>query len=117
MASSSGEHYPQQSTREFVCGASAGMVESCITFPLQKLIFRQQLHYIVAKKAVAHMADDGWHRLYRGLLPPLCQVRMSFVAFRIRKEFLLKTTIFFAEITITCYHVRHVSTISNTAQL
>ncbi|CAM6000784.1 unnamed protein product [Sphagnum balticum] len=80
MASTSGEHY-QQSTKEFVCGASAGVVESCITFPLQKLIFRQQLHYIVAKEAVAHMTNDGWHRLYRGLLPPLCQVRMIFVAF------------------------------------
>ena len=32
--------------REFICGASAGCIETFVLFPKTKIIFRQQLHNV-----------------------------------------------------------------------
>lgn len=37
--------------REFICGASAGCIETLVLFPKTKIIFRQQLHNITLFEA------------------------------------------------------------------
>ncbi|CAJ0610181.1 unnamed protein product [Cylicocyclus nassatus] len=56
---------------EFLCGWAAGCIETCILYPSNKIIFRQQLHGFSAKVAWSQVKSEGIHRLYRGLLPPL----------------------------------------------
>ncbi|KAK6762965.1 hypothetical protein RB195_023612 [Necator americanus] len=56
---------------DFVCGWSAGCIETCTLFPSNKVIFRQQLHGFSAKVAWSQVKSEGIRRLYRGLLPPL----------------------------------------------
>lgn len=41
--------------RDFICGMSAGCIETCILYPQNKLIFRQQLLGVVAKDAVSQV--------------------------------------------------------------
>jgi len=33
-----------RTNRQFLCGAGAGLVETCITYPFHKVILRQQIH-------------------------------------------------------------------------
>ncbi|VDK80000.1 unnamed protein product [Cylicostephanus goldi] len=68
-----------------MCGWAAGCIETCILFPSNKVIFRQQLHGFSAKVAWSQVIysnlsfalfrskvkSEGIRRLYRGLLPPL----------------------------------------------
>ncbi|KAJ1350985.1 hypothetical protein KIN20_006918 [Parelaphostrongylus tenuis] len=56
---------------DFLCGWGAGCIETCILFPSNKVIFRQQLHGFSAKVAYSQLKSEGIGRLYRGLLPPL----------------------------------------------
>lgn len=58
---------------EFVCGAVASLVNISVTFPLNKAMFRQQVHGIRLRRAVAQLHKEGVFLLYRGLLPPLLQ--------------------------------------------
>ncbi|BFZ11311.1 hypothetical protein BsWGS_14349 [Bradybaena similaris] len=62
---------------EFVCGWSAAFINICITFPLNKIMFRQQLHGISGLRAINQLRKDGPRFLYRGLLPPLLQKSSS----------------------------------------
>uniref|UniRef100_A0AAQ4PYG4 Solute carrier family 25 member 51b n=1 Tax=Gasterosteus aculeatus aculeatus TaxID=481459 RepID=A0AAQ4PYG4_GASAC len=57
----------------YVCGSVAAFTNIMLTFPLQKLLFRQQLHGVLATEAVRQLQRDGLRNLYRGLLPPLVQ--------------------------------------------
>jgi len=59
--------------REFVCGCGAAAVNILSTFPLNKLIFRQQIHGIDASTALRQLRQEGIVLLYRGILPPLLQ--------------------------------------------
>jgi len=59
--------------REFVCGCGAAAVNIALTFPLNKLIFRQQIHGIDATTALRQLRQEGVVLLYRGILPPLVQ--------------------------------------------
>ncbi|XP_062405712.1 solute carrier family 25 member 51b [Sardina pilchardus] len=59
--------------KHYVCGSLAAFTNIIITFPLQKVLFRQQLHGVRAKEAVQQLQRDGLRNLYRGLLPPLLQ--------------------------------------------
>jgi len=59
--------------REFVCGCGAAAVNIVTTFPLNKLIFRQQIHGVVASTALRQLHQEGVALLYRGVLPPLVQ--------------------------------------------
>lgn len=62
---------------EFVCGAAAAFTNIIVTFPINKLMFRQQLHGISLYKSIGQLHKEGIHRLYRGLLPPLAQKTAS----------------------------------------
>ncbi|KAG7275766.1 hypothetical protein CRUP_009869 [Coryphaenoides rupestris] len=51
----------------------AAFTNIAVTFPIQKVLFRQQLHGVLAMEAVRQLQRDGLRNLYRGLLPPLLQ--------------------------------------------
>ncbi|XP_072295719.1 solute carrier family 25 member 51b [Eucyclogobius newberryi] len=59
--------------KHYVCGSLAAFTNILVTFPIQKVLFRQQLHGVVATEAVQQLQRDGLRNLYRGLLPPLLQ--------------------------------------------
>ena len=62
---------------EFFCGMGAASINICITFPMNKLMFRQQLYGISARAAVKQLQKEGLSKLYRGMLPPLVQKTTS----------------------------------------
>lgn len=59
--------------KHYVCGSIAAFTNILITFPIQKVLFRQQLHGVLATEAVRQLQREGLRNLYRGLLPPLLQ--------------------------------------------
>jgi len=63
---------------EFMAGYLAGNVNILITFPVNKTMFRQQLHGIGAMQAVRQLQVEGLMSLYRGILPPLLQKSFSY---------------------------------------
>ena len=58
---------------EYICGGFSSVVNVAVTFPLNKVMFRQQIHGIRLHHAVHQMYKEGFLYLYRGLLPPLMQ--------------------------------------------
>lgn len=58
---------------EFVYGGVASFINVCVTFPINKVMFRQQVHGIRFFKALRQLRREGLVNLYRGLLPPLLQ--------------------------------------------
>ena len=78
LFSSAGSHLLTDVTNqpdwvEFTSGAGAAFINIVVTFPVNKIIFRQQLHSIKAHKAIRQMQKEGIRHLYRGVLPPLLQ--------------------------------------------
>ena len=74
------EHKPVQllpDAREFVCGWGAASINVSVTFPLNKLQFRQQLHGIRTTTALRQLQKEGLLNLYRGLMPPFLQKTTS----------------------------------------
>ena len=63
--------------KEFVCGYGAAVVSIGITFPVNKVIFRQMLHGVHARHAVEQLKVEGFSSLFRGILPPLLQKSFS----------------------------------------
>lgn len=59
--------------KHYFCGSAAAFTNIVVTFPIQKVLFRQQLHGVLASEAVQQLQRDGLRNLYRGLLPPLLQ--------------------------------------------
>ncbi|XP_030594726.1 solute carrier family 25 member 51 [Archocentrus centrarchus] len=59
--------------KHYVCGSLAAFTNIVVTFPIQKVLFRQQLHGVLVIDAVRQLQRDGLRNLYRGLLPPLLQ--------------------------------------------
>ncbi|XP_037636485.1 solute carrier family 25 member 51b [Sebastes umbrosus] len=59
--------------KHYVCGSVAAFTNIVVTFPIQKVLFRQQLHGVLATEAVRQLQREGLRNLYRGLLPPLLQ--------------------------------------------
>ncbi|XP_010895753.1 solute carrier family 25 member 51 [Esox lucius] len=59
--------------KHYACGSIAAFTNIMVTFPIQKVLFRQQLHGVLAREAVHQLQRDGMRNLYRGLLPPLLQ--------------------------------------------
>ena len=59
--------------REYAAGLTAGLTNICLTFPVNKTMFRQQLHGISAWEAFSQLRTEGLLQLYRGILPPLLQ--------------------------------------------
>ncbi|XP_072567766.1 mitochondrial nicotinamide adenine dinucleotide transporter SLC25A51-like [Paramormyrops kingsleyae] len=68
---------PNGRRKQYVCGGCAGMVNIMFTFPIQKVLFRQQLFGVSTTEAVRQLQRDGMRTLYRGLLPPLLQKTSS----------------------------------------
>lgn len=61
----------------YMCGFTASMVNIIVTFPINKLMFRQQLYCIGYRQAGRQLYNEGFFTLYRGLLPPLLQKSSS----------------------------------------
>ena len=65
------------STVHFICGGGSSVVNIVLTFPINKLMFRQQLHGSTTIRALKQLSREGAFTLYRGLLPPLIQKSAS----------------------------------------
>eukprot|EP00088_Acartia_fossae_P071223 TRINITY_DN9734_c1_g2_i1.p1 TRINITY_DN9734_c1_g2~~TRINITY_DN9734_c1_g2_i1.p1 ORF type:complete len:289 (-),score=9.34 TRINITY_DN9734_c1_g2_i1:195-1061(-) len=63
---------------EFLAGYLAGSINIILTFPINKTMFRQQLHGISAIESVSQLHREGLMVLYRGILPPLLQKSCSY---------------------------------------
>ncbi|OAD56046.1 Solute carrier family 25 member 51 [Eufriesea mexicana] len=63
--------------KEFVCGWGAAVINVSITFPINKIIFRQILEDVPANTAFQQISREGIRLIYRGILPPLCQKTLS----------------------------------------
>ncbi|XP_023017250.1 mitochondrial nicotinamide adenine dinucleotide transporter SLC25A51 [Leptinotarsa decemlineata] len=63
--------------RDFGCGLGAAFVTTSITFPINKLIYRQVLGDGRLKNAFESIRKEGPFYLYRGCLPPLLQKTVS----------------------------------------
>ncbi|XP_046879959.1 LOW QUALITY PROTEIN: mitochondrial nicotinamide adenine dinucleotide transporter SLC25A51-like [Hypomesus transpacificus] len=59
--------------KHYACGSMAAFTNIVVTFPMQKVLFRQQLHGVRVGEALRQLQRDGLKNLYRGLLPPLLQ--------------------------------------------
>ncbi|KAL5493345.1 hypothetical protein EMCRGX_G014513 [Ephydatia muelleri] len=62
---------------EYVAGAGASMVNIIVTFPLYKVMFRQQMEGLRLRRAMAQLHGEGLTNIFRGLLPPLIQRTMT----------------------------------------
>ncbi|XP_067945681.1 mitochondrial nicotinamide adenine dinucleotide transporter SLC25A51-like [Watersipora subatra] len=63
--------------KEFVCGGAAAFTNITITYPMYKVMFRQQLHGIRTHRALSQVYLEGARSLYRGLLSPLLQKTLA----------------------------------------
>jgi len=63
--------------REFACGWGSAFVNISVTYPIYKIIFRQMLEGVTVLTAVRELRTEGFHYLYRGMLPPLMQKTIS----------------------------------------
>ncbi|NWH72306.1 S2551 protein, partial [Piaya cayana] len=66
-------HIKCSSGKHYLCGYCAAFTNIAVTFPIQKVLFRQQLYGLKTKDAVHQLQKDGIQNLYRGILPPLMQ--------------------------------------------
>ncbi|CAG9576073.1 unnamed protein product [Danaus chrysippus] len=66
-----------QHWKEFVCGGGSAFCNILISYPLNKVIFRQMMHGVEATFALNQLQKEGLGYLYRGMLPPLLQRSMS----------------------------------------
>ncbi|XP_014360258.2 mitochondrial nicotinamide adenine dinucleotide transporter SLC25A51 [Papilio machaon] len=63
--------------KEFACGGGSAFCNILISYPLNKLIFRQMMHGVEATLALNQLQKEGLTFLYRGMLPPLLQRSIS----------------------------------------
>ncbi|CAG0918588.1 unnamed protein product [Notodromas monacha] len=63
--------------RQYAAGWGAAFVNITVTFPLNKIMFRQMLHGVEMKRAVRMLRKEGILHLYRGLPPPLFMKTLS----------------------------------------
>ncbi|PZC87255.1 mitochondrial nicotinamide adenine dinucleotide transporter SLC25A51 [Helicoverpa zea] len=66
-----------QHWKEFVCGGGSAFCNILISYPLNKLIFRQMMHGVETTFALHQLQKEGLGFLYRGMLPPLMQRSLS----------------------------------------
>uniref|UniRef100_A0A2K5NDP8 Solute carrier family 25 member 51 n=1 Tax=Cercocebus atys TaxID=9531 RepID=A0A2K5NDP8_CERAT len=59
--------------KHYLCGGCAAFNNVAITFPIQKVLFRQQLYGIKTRDAILQLRRDGFRNLYPGILPLLMQ--------------------------------------------
>ncbi|XP_076818553.1 mitochondrial nicotinamide adenine dinucleotide transporter SLC25A51-like [Clavelina lepadiformis] len=70
--------HPQEKYKHFICGGGSSFINIVITFPMNKMMFRQQLYGFRAHKAFKQLWREGFLNLYRGLVPPLFQKSTSY---------------------------------------
>ena len=63
--------------QEFARGGSSALLNVMITFPITKLMFRQQLSGFNVIKTINNMYNEGLRFLYRGVAAPLLQKTLS----------------------------------------
>lgn len=63
--------------KEFACGGGSAFCNILITYPLNKIIFRQMMHGVETTFALNQLQKEGLAYLYRGMLPPLMQRSVS----------------------------------------
>ncbi|XP_075984877.1 mitochondrial nicotinamide adenine dinucleotide transporter SLC25A51 [Anticarsia gemmatalis] len=63
--------------KEFICGGGSAFCNIIISYPLNKLIFRQMMHGVETTFALNQLQKEGLGFLYRGMLPPLLQRSLS----------------------------------------
>ncbi|XP_071946864.1 mitochondrial nicotinamide adenine dinucleotide transporter SLC25A51-like [Antedon mediterranea] len=68
---------PVHESLEFFYGGGAAFINIMVTFPLNKVLFRQQLHGIGVERAFAQLQREGPAMIFRGVLPPLLQKTTS----------------------------------------
>ena len=59
--------------KDYACGFAAAIVNISVTFPINKVIFRQMLHGHSVRSATSELRAEGLRVLYRGVGPPLIQ--------------------------------------------
>ncbi|XP_061184866.1 mitochondrial nicotinamide adenine dinucleotide transporter SLC25A51-like [Saccostrea echinata] len=67
----------EDSSAEFVCGWGSAFVNITVTFPINKVMFRQQLLGVRTFAALRQLQTEGLSNLYRGFFPPLIQKTAS----------------------------------------
>ncbi|XP_026059701.1 solute carrier family 25 member 51 isoform X2 [Carassius auratus] len=73
MTSTDQDRESLQGQKHYLCGSISAFANIVITFPIHKALFRQQLFGVQTREAVRQLQRDGFHTLYRGILPPLLQ--------------------------------------------
>ena len=56
---------PTREWREYVAGWGSGIINIALTFPVNKTMFRQQLHGISAWESASQLRAEGLVSLYR----------------------------------------------------
>lgn len=70
-------NYIHENNKEFFCGCGAATCNLVITYPIHKVMFRQQLLAISTLTAIKQLRAEGPFLLYRGFLPPVIQKASS----------------------------------------
>ena len=81
---------------DYICGAGASLVNVAVTFPINKVMFRQQLEGIRIQRAIRQIIKEGAKNVFRGVLPPLIQrtltVSLMFGTYSHNIQFLQRKT-------------------------
>lgn len=70
-------HFSEEYWRVLVRSAGASFCNIAITFPINKVMFRQQAEGHTISLAVDNLRKEGIRKLYRGIVPPLMQKSVS----------------------------------------
>ncbi|XP_022655775.1 solute carrier family 25 member 51-like isoform X3 [Varroa jacobsoni] len=68
---------PDDEGGEFLAGAMAALVNISVTFPINKIMFRQMVHGVRTPAALSQLKNEGLVTLYKGCLPPVIQKTIS----------------------------------------
>ena len=91
---------------EFISGYCAACTSIILLFPLNKLIFRQQIDAIGFKQAFLQLKSEGFSHIYRGILPPLLQKSASYsIMFGSQHEYYLFLKAYSRSQTIVSNHL------------
>ncbi|XP_068921329.1 solute carrier family 25 member 53 [Petaurus breviceps papuanus] len=58
-------------SRSYTLGAISSFLSTFVTFPIYKVVFRQQIHAVSVPEAANQLHQEGLRRFYRGIYPPL----------------------------------------------
>ncbi|KAI6656024.1 Solute carrier family 25 member 51 [Oopsacas minuta] len=69
----SNNNMPPRRSKEFICGACASIVNTIVTYPISKVIFRQQIYGLTTSASLQQIQGEGAKFVYRGIMFPLMQ--------------------------------------------